>query len=159
MQVILDNYDIAILSELQSDARLTILELSKRVHLSPTPCAARLRKLIDSGIITGFHAHLDPARLNRALLVFLQVTLTDTDEATLEEFNHAMRAIPDVLECHMVGGGFDYLVKLRTADMKQFRNFLGHVIGAMEIVRNTHSYFVMEEVKESALLPLNNYKK
>lgn len=155
----LDSYDIAILNELQNDARLTILELSKRVHLSPTPCATRLRKLTDEGVITGFHAHLDPAQLSRGLLVFLQVVLTDTDEDTLEAFNRAMQKIPEVLECHMVGGGFDYLVKLRIGDMKEFRNFLGHVIGSMETVRNTHSYFVMEEVKESTQLPLEINRK
>jgi len=111
---------------------------------------------VDSGVISGFHARLDPKHLDRALLVFLQVKLTNTDETTLDAFNRAMRAIPDVLECHMVGGGFDYLVKVRIGDMDDFRNLLGHVIGSMKTVQSTHSYFVMEEVKESGHLPLKH---
>lgn len=150
----LDPIDIAILRQLQSDARLSTVELARRVNLSPTPCAARVRKLQEAGVIEGYHARLSPAKLDLSLLVFIQVSLRQTDEATLHAFNAAMRDIPEVLECHMIGGGFDYLVKLRVGTMQRYREFLGHVIGAMSSIENTHSYFVMEEVKETVLLPL-----
>ena len=151
----LDTIDLAILRELQRDGRLTTLELSRRVNLSATPCAARVRRLEKSGHIKGYHARLDPQLLDRGLLVFIQVKLRNTDETALHAFNAAMKDIPDVLECHMVGGGFDYLLKLRVADMAGYRVFLGRVLGGMTSVEGTHTYFVMEEVKETAILPLN----
>ncbi len=150
----LDTIDIAILEQLQADSRIPMVELAKRVHLSATPCVKRVKRLEADGIIQGYHARLDPKALGRSLLVFVQVSLNSTDEKTLDAFNQAMRAIPEVLECHMLGGGFDYLVKLRTRDMQAYRHFLGHVLGALETVETTHTYFVMEEVKESTLLPV-----
>jgi len=152
--VILDKTDRAILELLQGDARLTTVELARRINLSTTPCANRIRRLEDAGIICGYHARLNPTLLARSMLVFVQVTLHNTDEATLRSFNEAMLAEPEVLECHMVGGGFDYLIKLRVDDMPAYRDFLAGVLAAMETVENTHSYFVMEEVKETMLLPL-----
>lgn len=150
----LDSIDLAILEELQRDSRIPMVELAKRVNLSATPCVKRVKRLETEGIIQGYHAKLDPAALGRSLLVFVQASLTNTDEKTLDAFNQAMNAIPDVLECHMLGGGFDYLVKLRTRDMQSYRHFLGSVLGALETVKQTHTYFVMEEVKESTLLPV-----
>ena len=150
----LDRTDIAILDQLQIDSRIPMVELAKRVNLSPTPCVKRVKRLESEGVIRGYHATLDPAALDRSLLVFVQVSLRNTDEATLEAFNQAMRVLPDVLECHMLGGGFDYLVKLRTRDMQHYRHFLGHVLGALDMVETTHTYFVMEEVKETTLLPV-----
>ena len=152
----LDAIDTAILEQLQADSRIPMVELAKRVNLSATPCVKRVKRLEADGIIKGYHARLDPDALGRSLLVFVQVSLKNTDEKTLDAFNQAMRAIPDVLECHMLGGGFDYLVKLRTRDMLAYRHFLGHVLGALETVETTHTYFVMEEVKESTLLPVAN---
>ena len=151
----LDPIDVAILEQLQTDSRIPMVELAKRVNLSATPCVKRVKRLEAEGIIRGYHARLDPEALGRSLLVFVQVSLNSTDEKTLDTFNQAMRDIPDVLECHMLGGGFDYLVKLRTRDMQAYRHFLGHVLGALETVETTHTYFVMEEVKESTLLPLD----
>lgn len=131
-----------------------MVELAKRVNLSPTPCVKRVKRLERQGIIKGYHAQLDPQALGRSLLVFVQVSLNNTDERTLDAFNRAMQEIPDVLECHMLGGGFDYLVKLRTRDMQSYRHFLGTVLGALDTVEQTHTYFVMEEVKETTLLPV-----
>lgn len=150
----MDSIDIAILRQLQADSRIPMVELAKRVNLSATPCVKRVKRLEAEGVIRGYHARLDPKALDRSLLVFVQVSLNNTDERTLEAFNQAMRDIPDVLECHMLGGGFDYLVKLRTRDMQAYRHFLGHVLGALETVETTHTYFVMEEVKESSFLPV-----
>lgn len=151
----LDQTDIAMLNALQAEARLPVVELAKRVNLSATPATLRLRRLEQEGVIHGYHARLSPAALGQALLVFVTVQLKSTDEASLVAFNRAIKPVPQVLECHMVGGGFDYLLKVRVRDMQEYRDLLGGVIGALPMVENTHSYFVMEEVKETALLPLN----
>jgi Lrp/AsnC family transcriptional regulator, leucine-responsive regulatory protein len=150
----LDKTDLLILSQLQADARLSVVELSKRINLSPTPCTLRLKRLEQAGIITGYHARINPSALGQELMVFLTVKLRATDEATLKKFNVAVKPIKQILECHMVGGGFDYLIKLRVKNMQQFRELLGGVIGALPMVESTHSYFVMEEVKETPLLPI-----
>ena len=91
-------------------------------------------------------------------MVFVTVSLKATDEATLKAFNAAVKPVKPILECHMVGGGFDYLLKIRVRDMAEYRDILGGVIGALPMVESTHSYFVMEEVKESPLLPIPRLK-
>jgi Lrp/AsnC family leucine-responsive transcriptional regulator len=150
----LDSIDLAILAALQETARLPVVELARRVNLSPTPCTLRIRRLEQLGVITGYHARLDARALGLALMVFVTVKLKSTDEATLKAFNAAVKPVEEILECHMVGGGFDYLLKIRVRDMGEYRAILGGVIGGLPMVEGTHSYFVMEEVKESLLLPL-----
>ncbi|WP_372074215.1 Lrp/AsnC ligand binding domain-containing protein [Tistrella mobilis] len=151
----LDRIDRRILTELQGDGRLTNVELSRRVHLSPTPCLERVRRLEREGYIRGYRAELDPAMLDRALLVYIEVSLDRTDETVFEAFKAAIRQQPDVLECHMVAGGFDYLVKARLADMAAYRRFLGDCLVSLPGVRTTHTYVVMEEVKTDARLPVD----
>lgn len=155
----LDSIDLALLDALQGDGRQAVVDLAKRVHLSPTPCTLRIRRLEQDGVIAGYHARLDPKALSRALLVFVTVSLKATDEATLKAFNAAVKPVKPVLECHMVGGGFDYLLKIRVSDMAEYRDILGGVIGALPMVESTHSYFVMEEVKETAMLPIPRGKE
>jgi Lrp/AsnC family transcriptional regulator, leucine-responsive regulatory protein len=150
----LDNTDLQILDLLQRDGRMPVVELSKRVNLSPTPCTLRIRKLEEDGVITGYHAKLNPIALGQTLMVFVTVKLRSTDEATLEKFNAAVKPIKPILECHMVGGGFDYLLKIRVRDMGEYREILGGVIGTLPMVEGTHSYFVMEDVKDSNVLPI-----
>ena len=150
----LDLIDLILLDALQSDGRLPVVELAKRNNLSPTPCTLRMRKLEQDGVISGYHARLNPAALGQALMVFVTVSLKATDEATLKAFNAAVKPVKPILECHMVGGGFDYLLKIRVRDMAEYRDILGGVIGTLPMVESTHSYFVMEEVKESPLLPI-----
>ena len=159
MPVNLDSVDLAILAALQENARMAVVELAKRVNLSPTPCTLRIRRLEQEGVITGYHARLAPKTLGQALMVFVTVSLKSTDEKTLRAFNAAVNPVQQILECHMVGGGFDYLLKIRVRDMGEYRDILGGVIGALPMVESTHSYFVMEEVKESAILPLNSPKE
>jgi Lrp/AsnC family leucine-responsive transcriptional regulator len=154
----LDSTDLALLETLQADGRLTVVELAKRINLSPTPCTLRMRKLEQDGVISGYHARLNPKALGQALMVFVTVSLKATDEATLKGFNAAVKPVKQILECHMVGGGFDYLLKIRVRDMGEYRDILGGVIGALPMVESTHSYFVMEEVKESPLLPVPKSK-
>jgi Lrp/AsnC family leucine-responsive transcriptional regulator len=149
-----DIVDLHILDHLQQDGRLAITELSKRVNLSPTPCTLRLKKLEQAGVILGYHARLSPKALEQALLVFVTVKLKSTDETTLRAFNQAIRPVRQVLECHMTGGGFDYLLKIRVRDMDEYRRILAGVLGELTMVEGTHSYFVMEEVKETTLLPI-----
>ena len=154
----LDSTDLAILAAIQDDARIPVVELAKRVNLSPTPCTLRLRRLEQDGVIAGYHARLEPKALGQALLVMVTVSLKATDEATLKAFNRAVLPVPQILECHMVGGGFDYLLKVRVGDMAEYRDILGGVLGALPMVENTHSYFVMEEVKETARLAMPTVK-
>ena len=155
----IDSIDLAILAALQDNARLSVVELAKRVHLSPTPCTMRLRRLENDGVISGYHAKLNPQALGHALMVLVTVSLKSTDGAILKAFNAAMKPVKQILECHMVGGGFDYLLKIRVRDMGEYRDILGGVLGALPMVESTHSYFVMEEVKESAQLDLSPVKK
>ena len=152
LPVNLDHTDHAILAALQENARLPVVELAKRVNLSPTPCTLRIRRMEQAGIITGYHARLKPQALGHALMVFVTVSLTSTDEKTLTAFNKAVRPVKQILECHMVGGGFDYLLKIRVRDMAEYREILGGALGALPMVESTHSYFVMEEVKEEPFL-------
>jgi Lrp/AsnC family transcriptional regulator, leucine-responsive regulatory protein len=146
----LDKIDLQILRHLQSDARIPIVELAKRVNLSPTPCTLRIRRLEEAGIISGYHAKLNHAALGTGLMVIVTVTLRATDEQSLEKFHKAVKPIKQIYECHMVGGGFDYLIKIRVRDMAEYREILGGALGALPMVESTHSYFVMEHVKETA---------
>jgi Lrp/AsnC family leucine-responsive transcriptional regulator len=113
-----------------------------------------MRRLEQEGVIIGYHARINPVALNQALMVFVTVILKATDEASLKAFNAAVKPVKQILECHMLGGGFDYLLKIRVRDMPEYREILGSIIGALPMIESTHSYFVMEQVKESPLLPI-----
>jgi Lrp/AsnC family transcriptional regulator, leucine-responsive regulatory protein len=150
----LDFIDLQLLETLQSEGRIPVVDLAKKVNLSATPCTLRMRRLEQEGVIVGYHARINPAALNQALMVFVTVSLKATDEASLKAFNAAVKPVKQILECHMLGGGFDYLLKIRVRDMPEYREILGSIIGALPMVENTHSYFVMEQVKESPHLPI-----
>jgi len=150
----LDRTDRRILAALQLDGRITTVELADRVGLSPTATSERVKRLIRDGFVTGFRAMLDPVRLGRGLMVFIEVGLDKTTPDVFERFATAVRRAPEVLECHMVAGGFDYLVKTRVADMAAYRHFLGDVLLSLPGVKETRTYAVMEEVKTDGLLPV-----
>lgn len=150
----LDRIDLKILRMLQTDGRISNVDLAKAVGLSPTPCLERVRRLEREGYILGYRAILNPEKLNAALIAFVEVTLERTTTADLDRFNAAIRALDEVLECHMVGGGFDYLVKIRLPDMGHYRRFLGEKLAAIAGVSQTHTYVVMEEVKSTTALPI-----
>ncbi|ACA16662.1 transcriptional regulator, AsnC family [Methylobacterium sp. 4-46] len=150
----LDRTDRRILGVLQREGRIATVDLAERIGLSPTATGERLRRLQKEGVITGFGARLDPHRLGLSLLVFVEVSLDKTTPDIFARFAAAVRRAPEVLECHMVGGGFDYLVKTRVADMPAYRRFLGEVLLALPGVTETRTYAVMEEVKSDGLLPL-----
>ena len=149
----LDRTDRQILHHLQGDGRLSNVELARRVNLSPAACLERVRRLEREGVIRGYAALLDPRQLDAALLVFVEVVLDRTTPDVFERFATAVRTMPAVLECYMVAGGFDYLIKVRVADMAAYRDFLGGTLTALSEVRETHTYAVMEEVKATTHLP------
>ncbi|WP_338664914.1 Lrp/AsnC ligand binding domain-containing protein [Pararoseomonas sp. SCSIO 73927] len=150
----IDRTDRMILSILQREGRIPNLELADRIGLSPTATSERTRRLLKEGLITGYAARLDPHRLGFGLLVFVEVLLDKTTPDVFDRFAAAVNRAPEVLECHMVAGGFDYLVKTRVRDMAAYRDFLGKVLLALPGVRETRTYAVMEEVKSDAPLPL-----
>jgi Lrp/AsnC family transcriptional regulator, leucine-responsive regulatory protein len=154
----LDFIDLQLLATLQNEGRIPVVDLAKKVNLSATPCTLRMRRLEQEGVIIGYHARINPVALNQALMVFVTVSLKATDEASLKAFNAAVKPVKQILECHMLGGGFDYLLKIRVRDMPEYREILGSIIGALPMIESTHSYFVMEQVKESPLLPIPKSK-
>ena len=145
----LDVFDRRILDILSVDGRISVTELAQRVGLSKTPCQVRLKHLVQSGVITGFRAVIDRAKLGMDHIAFAEVKLSDTREGALEEFNAAVRKIPEVEECHMIAGGFDYLLKVRTADIRKYRVILGEKISSLPHVSNTSTFVAMETVKEA----------
>jgi len=152
----LDAIDLAILDALQDDGRLPNVALAKAVGLSPTPCGERVRTLEAAGIIAGYTANLDAEKLDLGLTVFIEVSIERTSEDAFDAFRDAMRAIPQVQECHMVAGGFDYLLKVRVRDMAAYRAFLGEVLSKVPGIRSTHTYAVMERVKDSRAVDLSH---
>ena len=150
----LDRIDRRILAILQSDGRIANLKLAESVALSPTAVLARVQRLTRDGYIVGYEARLNPIKLGAGMLVFVEVLLDRTTPNVFEQFNAAVQVRPEIMECHMVAGGFDYLLKTRTADMNAYREFAGAVLWQLPGVRETRTYAVMEEVKHSTRLPL-----
>ncbi|HCH2443099.1 leucine-responsive transcriptional regulator [Vibrio parahaemolyticus] len=145
----LDRIDRNILNELQKDGRISNVELSKRVGLSPTPCLERVRRLERQGYITGYTALLNPQFLDASLLVFVEITLNRGAPDVFEQFNSAVQKLDDIQECHLVSGDFDYLLKTRVSDMGAYRRLLGDTLLRLLGVNDTRTYVVMEEVKQS----------
>lgn len=144
----LDAFDRKMLGVLAENGRITVTELAQVVGLSKTPCQVRLRRLIDTGVITGFKAVLDVAKLGLDHVAFTEVKLSDTRERALEEFNAAVRKIPEVEECHMIASSFDYLLKVRTADIRRYRIVLGEKISSLPHVASTSTFVAMETVHD-----------
>lgn len=148
----IDKIDRRILALLQADGRLSNLKLAEAVHLSPTAVLERVRRLTRDGYILGYEARLDPTKLGAGLMVFVEVLLDRTVQDVMDTFRAAVQVRPEILECHLVAGGFDYLLKTRVADMAAYRAFIGTVIWALPGVRETRTYVVMEEVKNTAAI-------
>ncbi|WP_120967110.1 Lrp/AsnC ligand binding domain-containing protein [Comamonas sp. lk] len=151
----IDRIDRKILAILQADGRISNLRLADQVALSPTAVQARVARLTREGYILGYEARLNPQKLGVGMTVFVEVLLDRTTPHVFDEFKAAVQAHPAIMECHMVAGGFDYLLKTRMADMAAYREFAGRVLWQLPGVRETRTYAVMEEVKEGARLPLN----
>jgi Lrp/AsnC family transcriptional regulator, leucine-responsive regulatory protein len=149
----LDRIDRHILAVLQADGRISNVDLATKVGLSPTPCLERTRRLERDGFIDGYVALLNPERMEMGLLAFVEVSLDRPTAEVFDKFAQAALADPNIVECHMVAGGFDYLMKVRVADMDAYRQFLGHGIARLPGVRETRTYVVIEQVKSITLLP------
>ncbi|SDF74562.1 Lrp/AsnC family transcriptional regulator [Sulfitobacter delicatus] len=147
----LDRFDRAILSVLAEDGRISITDLARRIGLSKSPTQARLRRLEESGVILGYRALLDPIRLGLDHVAFVEVRLNDTREAALRAFNQAVAKVPEIEQAHMIASHFDYLLKVRTRNMSEYRKFLGETISSLPHVANTSTYVAMEAVKETML--------
>ena len=146
----LDDFDRKILAILRKDGRITFTDLARQVGLSKTPCQQRVRRLVENGVISGFAAIVDPAKVGLDHVAFAEVRLSDTREAALREFNAAVRRIAEIEECHMIASSFDYLLKVRTSDMRRYRTVLGEKISSLPHVANTSTFVVMETVREAA---------
>jgi len=150
----IDRIDRNILVELQKNGRLSNVELSKRVGLSPTPCLERVKRLEKEDYIMGYHASLNPQKLDAALLVIVEITLTKTSPDVFDDFSKAVHDLDVIQECHLVSGDFDFLLKTRVKDMLAYRELLGDTLLRLPAVSESRTYVVMEEVKSSNILPI-----
>lgn len=144
----LDKIDRAILNALIQDGRISLTDLAARVRLSKTPVAARVKRLEKAGVITGYRAELSAGKLGLDHIAFLEIRLSDTREHALQAFNAAVRGIAEVEECHMIAGGFDYLVKVRTHDIGEYRRVLSEQISRLPHVAATSTYVSIESVRD-----------
>ena len=150
----MDEYDRKILSVLSIEGRISMTALGARVGLSKTPVTARVKRLEEEGVITGYRATLSASKLGVEHIAFLEVKLSDTREKALEAFNQAVRAIPEVEACHMIAGGFDYLIKVRTSDIFAYRQVLGEQLSRLPNVASTSTYISMQSVVDTAPIDL-----
>ena len=145
----LDKLDRNILKILQEDGRIAMKDLAERVGLTVTPCIERVKRMERDGVITGYYARVDPAQLGAALLVFVEITLGNKSGNMFDQFRREVQKIPEVLECHLVSGEFDYLIKARIGEMADYRKLLGDILLQLPGAVQSKSYVVMEEIKET----------
>lgn len=148
----LDRTDRLILSILQQEGRIAISELASRVNLSTTPCSERVKRLERDGVIMGYYARVNPAYVDKNLLVFLEIKLSAKSGDVFDRVAADLAEIPEVLECHLISGEFDYLVKARLKEMSAYRRLLGDLLKKLPASASSHSYVVMEEIKETLYL-------
>lgn len=151
----LDGFDRKILDVIAVEGRITVTELAKRIGLSKSPTQARLRRLEETGVVRGYRALFDPILLGRDHVAFVEVKLSDTRESALATFNKAVTQIPEIEQCHLIAGSFDYLLKVRTAGMSSYRLVLAERLSTLPHVANTSTYVAMQAVKEEAIAPKN----
>lgn len=154
----LDAIDLRILDLLQHEGRLTMTELGERIGLSTSPCSQRVKRLERLGVIAGYHAKINPAAVGKTLLVFVEITLAEKSEAIFKKVRDELEHMPEVLECHLVSGSFDYLVKARLGGMPEYRQLLGSMLKTIPVAAQSNSYVVMEEVKESFVVRVGKRK-
>ena len=151
---VLDRTDRQILNCLQSDGRISNVDLARKVNLTATPCIERVKRLERQGYIRGYTALLNPELVDASLLVFVEIDLSHNSPDAFKRFREEARRLPEIMDCHLVSGNFDYLIKARVRDMKAYRKLLGEKILSLPGVNTSRSYVVMEEVKETTHLPL-----
>ena len=150
----LDRIDIKILDILQKDGKISNIKLAEAVNLSPTAALARVQKLNKEGYILGYEARLNPDKLNCGFVVFVEILLDKTTPNALDAFSDAVVHYPEIVECHMISGGFDFVVKIRCTNMEEFRKISGQILWQLPGVKETRSYPVMEVIKESSQIKL-----
>lgn len=150
----IDQFDRKILDILATEGRISVTALASQIGLSKSPTQARLKRLEDQGIIRGYRALFDPIRLGRDHVAFVEVKLSDTRETALAAFNDAVLKVPEIEQCHLIAGAFDYLLKVRTAGMTGYRAVLAERISTLPYVANTSTYVAMQAVKEEGLVPV-----
>jgi Lrp/AsnC family leucine-responsive transcriptional regulator len=150
----LDRIDLKILDILQRECRISNVELANQIHLSPTPCLERVRRLEKNGYIEKYVAHLNAKKLNVSLTAYIQLSLHSTRSEDIEIFNQQVHKIDEIVECSLVAGGFDYLLKIRAKNIEQYSKFLGNTLASIKGVTQIHTYVVMDEVKSTHLIPL-----
>lgn len=151
----LDRIDRKILDILQRQGRISMTDLAEQISLSTSPCSERVRRMEREGVITGYHARIDPTALGKTLLVFVEITLSSKSGDVFDKVRQELLHVPEVMECHLVSGSFDYLVKARLRGMSEYRHLLGDLLKKLPVTAASHSYVVMEEVKESLFLPMD----
>ncbi|WP_323847189.1 Lrp/AsnC ligand binding domain-containing protein [Microbulbifer magnicolonia] len=151
----LSTIDRNILRVLQKNGRTSYAELARQVGLTATPCVERVKRLEGDGVIQGYTALINPEFLDAALVVFVQIRLNRSAQDAFEEFRNAVAALPEVQECYLVSGNFDYLIKARVADMSAYRRFYGETLLSLPEVLECTSYVVMEQVKETLEVPVH----
>ena len=150
----LDKIDLKILKLLQQNARIPMTELAEKVGLSTTPVTERVKRLERDSIISGYHARLNPHAVGQSLLVFVEIKLRSKSGNIFEDFRREVTRIPQILECHLVSGEYDYLIKVRLPDMSAYRDMLGNILLQLPAAAESRSYVVMEEVKQTNFLQL-----
>ncbi|MGE7958569.1 Lrp/AsnC family transcriptional regulator [Pseudomonas sp. NPDC089530] len=150
----LDAIDRRILRALQRDGRLQNLELAKQVGLSPSPCLRRVRLLEEAGVIERYVALVNPLKVNAALTLFVRVWLTGQDEVTVDRFVDAVRELPEVLECHLMAGDCDFLLRVVAADLEAYRQFQVKHLARIKGVQNLKTEIPMQKIKLTTELPV-----
>jgi len=150
----LDRMDKKILDILQRQGRISMTDLAEQIGLSTSPCSERVRRMEREGVITGYYARVNPQAIGKTLLVFVEVTLSSKSGDVFDQVRQELLLVPEVMECHLVSGGFDYLIKARLRAMSDYRDLLGSLLKKLPVTAESRSYVVMEEVKESLYLPM-----
>ena len=150
-----DRLDRKILDILQRQGRISMTELAEQIGLSTSPCTERVKRMERDGIILGYEARVSPAALGKSLLVFIEITLASKSDEVFDKVRNELLHVPEVQECHLVSGSFDYLVKARLRGMSEYRNLLGSILKKLPVAAQSHSYVVMEELKESLTIVLD----
>ncbi|WP_325346204.1 winged helix-turn-helix transcriptional regulator [Xylophilus sp.] len=150
-----DRLDLAILDVLQRQGRISMTELAEKVGLSASPCTERVRRMEREGVIAGYHARLSSEALGRTLLVFVEIKLSSKSGDVFDKVKKELSQVPEVMECHLVSGDFDYLLKCRLRGMGEYRHLLGNILKKLPVAAESRSVVVMEEVKETLQLPLD----
>ena len=151
----LDRTDRKILDILQRQGRISMTDLAEQIGLSTSPCSERVRRMEREGVISGYHAHVSPEALGKTLLVFVEIKLSAKSGDVFDKVRKELLHMPEVLECHLVSGSFDYLVKARLSGMSEYRHLLGDILKKLPVGAESHSYVVMEEIKETLMLAVD----